>query len=36
MDMKGHMIIYFSYPCWWIGKKRGSYKMEVIIKKGGR
>jgi hypothetical protein len=27
VDMKRHMLIYFSYPCWQIGKKS-----EVVIK----
>jgi hypothetical protein len=35
MDMKIHMLNSFSYPCWWIGgKKKGNYKMEVVIRKG--
>jgi hypothetical protein len=27
MDMNKHLLIYFSYPCWWIGKKS-----EVVTK----
>jgi len=26
MDMKSHMLIFFSYLCWWIGEKS-----EVVI-----
>jgi hypothetical protein len=34
MDMKKHMLIYFSYPSWWAGKKSEVIiKMEVVIKK---
>jgi hypothetical protein len=36
MDMKRYkLIFFFSYPCWWIGKKSEIIiKLEVVIKKG--
>jgi hypothetical protein len=39
MDMKRYLLIYFlhsSFMSVYRGKKWDSYKMEVIIKKGGK
>jgi hypothetical protein len=37
MDMKKHILNFFSYPCWWIREKSEVIiKMEEVIKKGVR
>ncbi len=35
MDLKGHMLNFVSYQCWWIGKKSEIViKWRQLIKKG--
>ncbi len=37
--MKKHVLILFSYPCWWVGKKNEvviKWRWEIVINKDNR